>query len=334
MFVDEVHIEAEAGKGGDGCVSFRREKYVAKGGPDGGNGGDGGSVIIRADRNEGTLLELRRIQLYKARKGQPGEGNNRTGASGADCLITVPIGTIIRDHRNNEVLADLTSDGAEMVIARGGKGGRGNKTFATATHQTPREYTPGEPGEMASLDLELKLIADVGLAGLPNAGKSTILARLSTATPKIANYPFTTLKPQLGLVSLGPGQSFVMADIPGLIENAHSGAGLGHEFLRHIERTRVLAHIVDLAPNDGSDPVANVRIIRRELEQFSAELAKRPSVLVGNKTDLPEAEENRLRLEEELGEEIILISAVTGKGLNKLAGVLMTLCRDQKRSET
>ncbi|MFW5857086.1 MAG: GTPase ObgE [Planctomycetota bacterium] len=327
MFVDEVQITVQAGKGGDGCVSFRREKFVPRGGPDGGNGGDGGSVVLRADRNRNTLLDLRHIRDYRARNGQPGMGRNRTGASADDRIVRVPQGTLVRDAETGELLADLTDDGEDAVVARGGRGGRGNKSFATATHQTPREYTPGEPGEARTLDLELKLIADVGLVGLPNAGKSTILARLSAATPKIADYPFTTLVPQLGIVS-GPGpETLVLADIPGLIEGAKDGAGLGHEFLRHIERTRVLAHVVDLAPLDGTDPVEQYRIIRDELAGFSAELATRPTVVIGNKTDLPDAAAHADRLEKALGAPILRVSAATGNGLDTLTHELFRRIR-------
>jgi GTP-binding protein len=318
MFVDEVHITVQAGKGGDGCLSFRREKYLPKGGPDGGNGGDGGDVILRADRDLGGLLDLRRIQVYRAGKGAPGGGNNRHGAAGEDCVVPVPVGTLVRDGGTGRVLADLTEEGEEAVVARGGRGGRGNKSFATPTHQAPRETTPGEPGEERELDLELKLIADAGLVGLPNAGKSTLLARLSAATPKIAAYPFTTLQPQLGIVTGARYQSFVLADLPGLIRGAHEGAGLGHEFLRHIERTRLLLHVVDLAPLDGSDPVANVRAIRAELQSFSATLAGKPEILVGNKIDLPEAEAAAERLAAELEEPVWRVSAATGGGLTEL----------------
>lgn len=327
MFVDEARITVEAGKGGDGCVSFRREKYVPKGGPDGGDGGDGGSVCAVADRNVGTLLEQRRSQSYRAQNGRPGEGRNRAGANGQDAVVRVPVGTLIRHADTGQTAADLTRDGQSVVLARGGRGGRGNKSFATSTHQTPREYTAGEPGEAYALELELKLIADIGLVGLPNAGKSSILARLSAAAPRIADYPFTTLKPQLGLVPGPEHTALVLADIPGLIEGAHAGAGLGHEFLRHIERTRVLAHIVDLAPVDQSDPVENVHIIDRELAHFSEPLATRPRILVGNKIDLPDAAAAADRLSQAFGLPVVRVSAITGAGLDALRHACFQACQ-------
>jgi GTPase len=325
MFVDEVSIRTKAGKGGDGCVSFRRERYIPRGGPDGGNGGQGGSVILRADRNTGTLLALRRTREYTAENGRAGEGGNRTGASGKDLVIPVPKGTLARHAVTGELLCDLVEDGQKAVIARGGRGGRGNKSFATPTHQTPREFTYGESGEERPLDLELKLIADVGLVGLPNAGKSTIVSRLSSATPKVANYPFTTLSPCLGLVRGEGFQSLVMADIPGLIEGAHKGAGLGHEFLRHIERTQILAHVIDLAPLDESDPLANLHAIEEELAAFSPALGERPRVLAGNKIDLPGATAAAERIEKETGRTVVRLSAVSGEGLDRLAAVLFNM---------
>lgn len=316
MFVDEVKITIKAGKGGDGCLSFRREKYVPKGGPDGGNGGHGGSVIIKADRNTSSLLEQRKAQQYKAGKGQPGMGGSKQGSQGDDCIILVPVGTVVKNLDKNKIVADLVEDEQEVIAAKGGKGGRGNKSFATAINQTPREFEYGTEGEDFEIHLEIKLIADVGLIGLPNAGKSTILSRLSAATPKIANYPFTTLKPQLGLVDMGDHRSFVMADIPGLIEGAHEGAGLGTEFLKHIERTTCLAHIIDLMPYDGSDPVNNFKIIENEIKSFSDSLAAKKRILVGNKSDLPGSEESAERLEQETGLPVVKISAVTGKNLD------------------
>ncbi|MHC4883517.1 MAG: GTPase ObgE [Planctomycetota bacterium] len=329
MFVDEVSIYIKAGKGGDGCVSFRREKYVPRGGPDGGNGGRGGSVLLIADRNVGSLLDLRKKQKYIARNGQPGQGHNRFGAAGEDLEIRVPIGTVVRNADSGEVMTDLTSDEQEVTLAAGGRGGRGNKTFATAINQTPREFTYGTPGEEYNLDLELKLIADIGLVGLPNAGKSTILSRLSEAEPKIANYPFTTLEPQLGLVKGRGFRSLVMADIPGLIAGAHDGAGLGIEFLRHIERTSILAHVVDLVPFDGTDPLENYRVIEGELSAFSEELARRPRVIIGNKMDLPDAEVAVEMLRSEIGCPVIPISAVSGQGLDGLLDALFQALGEQ-----
>ncbi len=318
MFIDEVKISVKAGKGGDGCLSFRREKYVPKGGPDGGNGGNGGSVIIKADRNTGSLLQLRKIQSYKAKKGQPGKGGNKQGLYGDDCIIEVPIGTIVKNINLNRTIADLTTDEEEVVVAAGGNGGRGNKAFASAVNQTPREFEYGTAGEEFELYLELKLIADIGLIGLPNAGKSTIVARTSSATPKIADYPFTTLEPQLGLVSVTEQSSFVIADIPGIISGAHSGVGLGIEFLKHIERTKCLAHIIDLVPNDGSDPFENYKIIENEIKQFSEELANKKRIIIGNKIDITGAKEAADKLEKQIGCQILKISAVTGENLNEL----------------
>ncbi|MHC4870258.1 MAG: GTPase ObgE [Planctomycetota bacterium] len=318
MFVDEVKIAVKAGRGGDGCLSFHRAKYVPKGGPDGGNGGNGGSVIIKADRNVGSLLDLRKIQLYKAGSGQPGKGSNKQGPYGEDKVIRVPIGTIIKNLNKDKIVADLTEDQKEEVVASGGKGGRGNKSYATAVNQTPRQFEYGEDGEEFDLHLELKLIADIGLIGLPNAGKSTILSRISSAAPKIADYPFTTLEPQLGLVAGPDLSSLVVADIPGLISGAHNGAGLGIEFLKHIERTKCLAHIVDLVPVDGSDPFENYRIIEGEINSFSTLLAAKKRIIIGNKNDLQGAEEAAEKLEQELNQKVLRISAVTDSNFNKL----------------
>jgi GTP-binding protein len=318
LFVDEVKIAVKAGRGGDGCLSFHRAKYVPKGGPDGGNGGNGGSVIIKADRNVGSLLDLRKIQLYKAGSGQPGKGSNKQGPYGEDKVIRVPIGTIIKNLNKDKIVADLTEDQKEEVVASGGKGGRGNKSYATAVNQTPRQFEYGEDGEEFDLHLELKLIADIGLIGLPNAGKSTILSRISSAAPKIADYPFTTLEPQLGLVAGPDLSSLVVADIPGLISGAHNGAGLGIEFLKHIERTKCLAHIVDLVPVDGSDPFENYRIIEGEINSFSTLLAAKKRIIIGNKNDLQGAEEAAEKLEQELNQKVLRISAVTDSNFNKL----------------
>ncbi|MFH0911524.1 MAG: GTPase ObgE [Planctomycetota bacterium] len=327
MFIDEAHISVQAGKGGDGAVHFRREKYLPKGGPDGGRGGHGGSVILQADENLDSLLPQRRAQRYAAQDGRPGRERNRTGASGGDLLILLPVGTVVRERANGRVLADLTVHGQVALVARGGRGGRGNRTYATPTHQAPREFEYGEPGEALELDLEIKLIADVGLVGLPNAGKSTILARLSEAHPRIADYPFTTLDPQLGLVEARDGRTLVLADIPGLIEDAHRGAGLGHEFLRHVERTQCLAHVIDLAPADGSDPAENVRVVERELARFSADLAARPALLVGNKIDLPGAEKAARRLAKRLDRPVVRVSGLTGRGESALRKSLFDLLK-------
>jgi GTPase len=318
VFVDRVEIHVKAGDGGRGMSSFRREKYVPKGGPDGGDGGDGGSVIIRAAANADNLAPLAHQRHWKARSGERGGSSLCHGKTAADLIIDVPPGTIVRDRDRGHVLKDLTEIGQQVTVAKGGKGGRGNKYFATSTNRAPREYEPGGEGEERWISLELKVIADVGLVGLPNAGKSTLLSRLSRARPEIADYPFTTKYPNLGMVSVGGDRSFVMADLPGLIEGAHSGVGLGHEFLRHVERTRVLVHLVEPFPSDGSDPVQNYRTIRRELELYSPGLEKKQEFVAVSKAELTGSDEVRDRLAAELGAEVEAISAVTGQGLAKL----------------
>lgn len=322
MFVDRVKIYVRAGSGGSGCISFRREKYVPAGGPDGGDGGDGGNVVVSVSPRLHTLMDLRRRKHYKAADGRPGRGKNQHGKSGNDVIIEVPPGTVVRDSSKGEVMADLVSPGQAVVVARGGKGGKGNARFATATRQTPRFAQPGQEGEERWIDLELKLLADVGFVGLPNAGKSTLLSRISAARPKIADYPFTTTRPYLGVVDLGDGRSFVAADIPGLIEGAHMGSGLGHEFLRHIERTKVLVHVIDMAGvGEEHDPIRDFEIVNSEMRLYNPELALRPTIIACNKMDLPEAgkhyEKARVILSK-LGKEIYPISAVTGEGVREL----------------
>jgi GTP-binding protein len=318
MFVDRVTIFCKGGDGGRGCVSFRREKYVPKGGPDGGDGGHGGSVIVRARAGADSLAGIAHRKHWRADSGQAGSGANCTGRSAEDLLIEVPPGTVVRDRDRGHTLKDLVHPGDQVTVAHGGKGGRGNKAFATSTHQAPREAEPGGEGEERWITLELKVIADVGLVGLPNAGKSTLLSRLSRAHPEIADYPFTTKVPNLGLVAGDDERGFVLADLPGLIEGAHTGVGLGHEFLRHVERTRVIIHLVEPLPADGSDPIANYRTIRRELELYSPELAVKPEIVAVSKSELTEAGEVRARLEKELGLPVFAISAVTGAGLQQL----------------
>jgi GTPase len=320
MFVDEAEIRVEAGKGGDGCVSFRREKYVQRGGPDGGDGGNGGSVILLAQEGVASLAHLIHHSQWAAENGQPGGSVKRTGRSSGDLTIPVPPGTMIFDAEHGHLIKDLAAAGETAVVAQGGHGGHGNVRFKSATNRAPRDFTPGEPGEIRRLRLELKAIADIGLVGKPNAGKSTLLSRLSRARPEIAPYPFTTKTPILGRVQIDLDHSFIMADIPGLIEGAHEGVGLGHEFLRHIERAGIFVHLVEPAPSDGTKPLDNYRAIRTELELHSAELGKRPEILVVTKADLPEAEEVRRQLAELVGHEVFLISAVTGQGLNELVG--------------
>jgi GTP-binding protein len=318
MFVDRVTIEVTAGRGGDGCMSFRREKYVPRGGPDGGDGGDGGSIIITAQTGVDSLAALAHRKRWRAGRGEHGQGSNCHGRSAEDEIIPVPPGTIVRDADHDLILKDLAAPGDRVVAARGGKGGKGNTRFKSATNQAPREHTPGEDGESRRLTLELKLIADVGLVGKPNAGKSTLLSRVSRARPEIADYPFTTKTPNLGIVQIDLDRSLVMADIPGLIEGAHAGAGLGHEFLRHIERTRVLIHLVEPEPADATDPVENYFAIRGELEAYGHGLATRPEIIAVSKAELPAAPEAQHRLAEATNREVLLFSSVTGQGLDRL----------------
>jgi GTP-binding protein len=338
VFVDRVEIFVKAGDGGRGMSSFRREKYVPKGGPDGGDGGDGGSVIIRAAANADNLAPLVHQKHWKAKGGERGGTSLCHGKNAKDLIIDVPPGTIVRDRDRGHVLKDLTEIGQQVTVAKGGKGGRGNKYFATATNRAPREYEPGGEGEERWISLELKVIADVGLVGLPNAGKSTLLSRLSRARPEIADYPFTTKYPNLGIVSVGGDRTFVMADLPGLIEGAHAGVGLGHEFLRHVERTRVLVHLVEPFPTDGSDPLQNYRNIRRELEQYDPALARKPEFVAVSKSELTGSDEVRDRLAGELGVEVESISAVTGQGLARLMAKVVAkldeLPREQPAAES
>ncbi len=314
MFVDELDIVVIAGYGGDGCVAFRHEKYISRGGPAGGDGGHGGSVYLQADDSLNTLQHLAGHHHWKAKRGTHGQGKDCHGRKGEDMIVRVPPGTIIRDAELEVMLKDLTEHGEKICVAEGGKGGRGNTRFASATHQAPREAEPGEPGRQRKLHLELKLIADAGLVGKPNAGKSTLISRLSAAHPKIAAYPFTTLTPCLGIVEMANYRRFVMADIPGLIEGAHEGAGLGDEFLRHIERTTVLVHMVDICPTTG-DPIEDYTAIRNELLQYSAVLADKPEIVVANKMDLTDADTHVAAFSEAIDKPVIAISAVTGKGL-------------------
>jgi GTPase len=315
MFLDVATIEVRAGDGGNGVISFRRESYVPLGGPDGGDGGKGGDVILRADAQLTTLLDYRYRQHYRAGSGQHGQGSNKTGRSGDDLVLRVPPGTSVRDEDSGELLGELIVDGDELVVALGGRGGRGNAAFATATNQAPRKAQSGEEGVGRRIGLELKLIADVGLVGEPNAGKSTLLAAISRATPKIADYPFTTLTPNLGVVQLSDSRSFVMADIPGIIEGAHEGRGLGHEFLRHIERTRTLALML---PADALEPQAEYDLLRRELRSYSEELAGKPHCVVFTKADLlpPDWPPPRVEAPDAWGQ--FLISAVAHRGLDEL----------------
>ncbi len=332
MFIDEAVIHVEAGKGGDGCVSFRREKYIARGGPDGGDGGDGGSVVLVAREGVDSLAPLTHRSSWTATSGQPGSGANCHGRSADDLIIFVPPGTVVADAERGHVLKDLAVAGDRVVVAQGGRGGKGNVRFKSSTNRACAQNTPGDPGEIRTLRLELKVIADVGLVGKPNAGKSTLLARLSRARPEIAPYPFTTKHPNLGLVQIDVDRSFIMADIPGLIEGADQGVGLGHEFLRHIERAGILVHLVEPEPADGGDPLANYRAIREELELYDVALGQRPEIAVVTKADLPGSRGVQQRLAETIGHEVLLISAVTGQGLNDLVGAIAKRLQDRNVS--
>jgi GTP-binding protein len=329
-FVDEATLKVQAGNGGRGCVSFRREKFVPYGGPDGGDGGDGGSVVLRAEAGINTLADFRILRTYRAAHGEAGSSRDCTGRGGADLAIPVPVGTVVQDLDTQEIIGDLTEPGQSVLVAKGGKGGWGNTRFKSSTNRSPRQHGSGIPGEKRTLQLELRLIADVGLLGLPNAGKSTLIRAVSAAKPKVADYPFTTLHPNLGVVSVGAHRSFVMADIPGLIEGAAEGAGLGIRFLKHLQRTRLLLHLVDIAPLDPqADPVKDARAIVAELRKFSPELAKKDRWLVLNKIDLLDA-----AAAEERGREIVRrlrwkgpvhrISGATGQGTRELCQAVMT----------
>ena len=320
MFIDEAKIWIKAGDGGHGCISFRREKFIAKGGPDGGNGGKGGDVYLETVEDVDTLIDFASKRHWKAKNGMPGEGSNRTGESGDDLVIKVPAGTIVYDTGLDDLMIkDMNRAGMKVCFAKGGEGGRGNKSFATSTRQTPRIQTNGKPGQERNLRLELKLIADVGLVGMPNAGKSTFISRCSAARPKVANYPFTTLEPVLGIVELSNFRRFVMADIPGVIEGAHKGAGLGHDFLKHIERTGIIVHMLDIAPPDNSDPVENYHKIRGEQEKHSRVLADKKELVVINKADIdPEGDFIADTVERLKLKDVAVISAITGQGIQEL----------------
>ncbi len=322
MLVDQAVIEVFAGRGGDGMLSFRREAFVPKGGPDGGDGGRGGSVYLQARPGVDTLLDMAGRHHWRAESGRPGGTKSRTGADAHDLVIPVPPGTLVYDDANNTLIDDLDSQGKRVLVARGGRGGHGNEHFKSATNQVPREHTPGQAGEHRRLRLELKLIADIGLVGKPNAGKSTLLSRLSRATPRIADYPFTTLEPQLGIAELPGHRRTVLADIPGLIEGAHGGAGLGHAFLRHIERTRILVHLLEAEPTDGSHVVENYRVICEELNRHSSILAAKPQIVALNKIDLlggPEDHQTaRDMMTDALGVQVLPVSAATGAGCREL----------------
>lgn len=337
QFVDEAPISVEAGRGGNGVASFRREKYIPFGGPNGGDGGDGGNVYLLADRNLNTLVDFRYSKHYKAQGGQGGMGQQKTGRGGEDLIITVPVGTVVTDIDQREVVGDLTEHGQKLLVAQGGRHGLGNIHFKSSRNRSPRQCTPGEDGEERNLLLELKLLADVGLLGLPNAGKSSLITAVSAARPKVADYPFTTLYPNLGVISVSPESSFVMADIPGLIEGAAEGAGLGIQFLKHLSRTGLLLHVVDIAPIDeAEDPVNSIRVVQKELEKYSDELAGKERWLVLNKTDLLLDDEvdavcNRIVEETQWQGPVYRISAVTRSGTNTLVNEIAQQLDQNKR---
>lgn len=332
-FIDEVKIRVMAGDGGRGCVSFRREKFVPRGGPNGGDGGGGGDVVAIADPQLTTLLDLRYQKQYKAGRGQHGMGKDRHGKRGDDRIIKVPVGTIIRDAGTAELLGDLKSPGEQVIVAAGGRGGKGNAHFVSSTHRSPRFAQPGEPGEDRQLAIELRLLADVGIIGLPNAGKSTLISVISAVRPKIADYPFTTLVPNLGVVGYRDGRSFVVADIPGLIEGAHLGQGLGHKFLRHVTRTSVIIHLLDAARINQKDPLADWKTVNRELALFDPELMEKPQIVVANKMDIPEARSNRELLEKlpKQYQPVFAISAATGEGVRALVQKIGALLDELRR---
>ncbi|HEY6292698.1 MAG TPA: GTPase ObgE [Terriglobia bacterium] len=327
MFIDEALIRVAGGDGGNGCVAFRREKFVPRGGPSGGDGGNGGSIYVESIQHANTLLAFRYKREFAAERGRHGEGSNRHGRDGEDLVIAVPAGTVAYDEASGEKVFDFDAPGERFLAARGGCGGRGNARFATSTHQAPRRADPGRPGEQRALRLELKLLADVGLVGFPNVGKSTLISRLSAARPRIADYPFTTIEPHLGVVGLNLERSFVMADIPGLVEGAHEGRGLGIRFLKHIERTRLLVHLIDVAESTDRDPIEDYRVILAELASFSSEVAAKPMLLAASRVDAA-GEGERLqalrRFARERGETLYEISGVTGQGLEELKRAIWT----------
>ena len=323
MFVDELDIKLIAGSGGDGCTSFRREKYVPMGGPDGGNGGRGANIIFKVDKNLKTLIDLSYKKIIKADKGENGKGSNKYGKNAEDVIIKVPAGTTITYKDTDELIADLTSDEEEVIVAHGGRGGRGNKAFATHDNPAPKFSEKGEPGEELIVHLELKVLADVGLVGLPSVGKSTILSLISSAKPKIAAYHFTTLSPNLGVVKLKNGDSFVIADLPGLIEGASVGVGLGHEFLRHAMRTKILAHVIDMGASEGRDPIEDYKVIRREIEEYNGSLKKKQEIVIANKMDLDSAKENLEKFKKAYPDlEVIEISCMNNTGIDDLINIL------------
>ncbi len=325
-FLDEAFITVQSGDGGRGCVSFRREKFIPRGGPDGGDGGKGGDVLFKSSSHRRTLYPFRFKRQFKAPNGTHGQGKQKTGKKGDDLIIEIPPGTLITDEETNELIKDFTQPGEAHIIAEGGRGGQGNSRFKSSTHRAPRFAQPGEPGHFLKLKLDLKLLADVGLIGLPNAGKSTLISVISSATPKIADYPFTTLTPTLGVVQAGWGEPFVVADIPGLIEGAHKGVGLGTRFLRHIERTRILIHLIDVSAIDTDNPLHAYNTVNKELAMYNRKLTEKPQIVVLNKIDLPDVREAAKKFQNAVKEkQVILISALTGKGIQDLNSKIIQL---------
>jgi GTP-binding protein len=320
-FIDEAKIYVRSGRGGKGCVSFRREKFVPRGGPDGGNGGNGGDIVLKATANKNSLLDHRYKQHYRAKNGQHGSGKNQHGKSAPSLIIPVPIGTVVKNYQTDEIIGDLVLDGQEIVVARGGRGGKGNSHFKTSVNRAPKYAEQGEEGEEKTVKLELKLLADVSVIGFPNAGKSTLISKISAAHPKVADYPFTTLTPNLGVVSYDEGKTFVVADVPGLIKGAHAGAGLGIRFLKHIERSKVIIHLIDMSPLAKRDPVEDYKILNNELDSYSPDLKKKPQIVALNKIDINEAEEKLVEIRKKfkkIGVEVFPISALTGEGIKEI----------------
>ena len=329
MFIDEVVMEVEAGRGGDGCMAFLREKFVPMGGPNGGNGGKGADIIFKADEGLRTLLDLRYQKKIKGNPGLNGEGKNKNGSYAEDKVIKVPVGTTIKDYDTGMIIADLTKHNEEVIVAYGGKGGRGNVTLATRNNPCPSFAERGEPGEVRKIKVELRMIADIGLVGLPSVGKSTLLSMITNANPKIAAYHFTTLSPNLGVVET-KDNNFVIADLPGLIEGASEGVGLGHKFLKHVERTKIIAHVIDMSASEGRDPYEDYQVIRKELKEFSPKLLDKQEIIIANKMDLPNAKENLNKFKEKVNKEVYEISALNNQNLDKLINALSELVKNTK----
>ena len=329
MFIDEVVMEVEAGRGGDGCMAFLREKFVPMGGPNGGNGGKGADIIFKADEGLRTLLDLRYQKKIKGEPGENGEGKNKSGSYADDKIIKVPVGTTIKDYDTNMIIADLTKHNEEVIVAYGGKGGRGNVTLATKSNPCPSFAERGEPGEVRKIKVELHMLADVGLVGLPSVGKSTILSMITNANPKIAAYHFTTLSPNLGVVST-KDNNFVIADLPGLIEGASDGAGLGHKFLKHIERTKIIAHVIDMSASEGRDPYEDYQVIRKELGEFSNKLLNKKEIIIANKMDMPSSKDNLEKFKQKINKEVYEISAINNENLDTIVNVLSDLVKNTK----